>query len=73
MVMKFCGWLDLIKGEHSAHEPPLLFACSLSYCPLLILILEFGPVHISKTTLAMVMKFCGWIDLIKGECSAHEA
>ena len=28
-------------------------------------------VHISKTILAMVMKFCGWIDLIKGECSAH--
>ena len=36
MVMKFCGWIDLIKGERSAHEPPLLFACSLSYCPLLI-------------------------------------
>ena len=27
---------------------------------------------ISKTILAMVMKFCGWIDLIKGECRAHE-
>ena len=26
----------------------------------------------SKTILAMVMKFCEWIDLIKGECSAHE-
>ena len=25
-----------------------------------------------ETILAMVMKFCGWIDLIKGECSAHE-
>ena len=35
-------------------------------------ILEFCPVHISKTILAMAMKFCGWIDLIKGECSAHE-
>ena len=21
MVMKFCGWIDLIKGEYSAHEP----------------------------------------------------
>ena len=30
------------------------------------------PEHISKTVLATVMKFCGWIDLIKGECSAHE-
>ena len=28
--------------------------------------------HILKTILAMVMKFCGWIDLIKGECIAHE-
>ena len=28
--------------------------------------------HISKTLLAMVMKFCGWIDLIKGECSVHD-
>ena len=43
----------------------------LSYCPLFIFLLEFCPVHISKTILAMVMKFCGWIDLIKGECSAH--
>ena len=29
------------------------------------------PEHISKTILATVMKFCGWIDLIKVECSAH--
>ena len=28
--------------------------------------------HVSKTMLAMVMKFCGWIDPIKGECSAYE-
>ena len=51
MGMKFCGWIDLIKGEGSAP-------------------FEFCPVHISKTILAMAMKF--WIDLIKGECSAHE-
>ena len=38
-----------------------------------IFILEFCPVHIYKTILAMGMKFCGWIDLIKGECSEHEA
>ena len=37
-----------------------------------IFILEFCPEHISKTILAMVMKFCWWIDLIKGECSAQE-
>ena len=43
-----------------------------SYCPLFIFILDFCPVHISKTILAMVMKFYGWIDLIKGECTAHE-
>ena len=35
-------------------------------------ILELCPEYISKTILAMFMKFCGWIDLIKGECSAHE-
>ena len=36
-------------------------------------ILEFCPEHISKTILARVMKFHGWIDLIKGECSAQES
>ena len=30
------------------------------------------PEHISKTILGTVMKFHGWIDLIKGECSAQE-
>ena len=29
------------------------------------------PEHISKTTLARVMKFHGWIDLIQRECSAQ--
>ena len=42
----------------------------LSYCPLSTLILEFCPVHISKTILAMVMN--GWIDLMKGYYSAYE-
>ena len=37
-----------------------------SYCLLFIFILHFCPEHISKTILAMVMKFCGWIDLIRG-------
>ena len=31
------------------------------------------PEHISKTTLARVMKFHGWMDLIQGECSAQES
>ena len=31
------------------------------------------PEHISKTTLARVMKFHGGIDLIQGECSAQES
>ena len=31
------------------------------------------PEHISKTTLARVMNFHGWIDLIQGECSAQES
>ena len=28
--------------------------------------------YIFKTVLATVMKFHGWIDFIKAECSAHE-
>ena len=36
----------------------------------------WGPVlcleDIPKTILSTVMEFCGWVDLIKGECSAHE-
>ena len=30
------------------------------------------PEQIYNTIIAMVMNFCGWIDLIKGECSTHE-
>ena len=73
MVMKFCGWIDLIKGQCSSHEPVTLVCliflvialCLFSYW-------NFVQSNISKTILAMVMKFYGWIDLIKGECSAHE-
>ena len=72
-VMKLHGWIDLIKGGavHMNHNSCLLFffffiaLCLFSY-------LTFVRVHISKTILTMVMKFCEWIDLIKGECSAHE-
>ena len=41
--------------------------------PLSFFILEFCPEHISKTILARVMKFHGWIDLIKRKCSAQES
>ena len=71
-VMKLHGWIDLIKAECSAQEPKLSLAYFFSYCPSFIFILEFCLEHISKTILAMVIKFYGWIDLIKGECSAHE-
>ena len=60
-VMKFFGWIDLIKGECSAQEPYLLFAFFFSYCPLFIFILDFCPKHISKTVQSMVMKFF-WVD-----------
>ena len=55
-----CGESD--SGERSRAIMALLF----------IFILEFCPEHISKTILAMVMKFCGWMDLIKWDCSADE-
>ena len=67
MVMKFYCWIDLIKGSavHMNLNSCLLFFF-FSYCPLFIFILDFCPVHISKTILAMVMKFYCWIDLMKG-------
>ena len=67
MVMKFCGWIDLIKGECSAHEPLLLLYFIFELLPLVY----FCLVHITRTIQAMGMKFCGYIDLIKEECSAH--
>ena len=54
------------------HNSCLLFFFFFSDCHLFTFKLDFCPVHISKTIIAMVMKLCGWIDLIKGECSAHE-
>ena len=50
-----------------------LACCIFELLPFVFFILRFFPVHISKTKQAMVMKFCGWIDLIKGVCSAHES
>ena len=44
----------------------------LELLPFVYFHIEFCMVHISKTILVMAMKFCGWIDPIKGECSAHE-
>ena len=50
-------------------------SCLLNFLviALCFFILGFFLVHISKVKQAMVMKFCRWIDLIKGECSAHES
>ena len=41
-------------------------SCSLNFLVIALCILEFCPEHISKTILARVMKFHGWIDLIEG-------
>ena len=49
-----------------------LILCVIALCLILYLNLNFFRCISPKTILAMVMKFCGWIDLIKGECSAHE-
>ena len=82
--MKFHGWIDLTEGECSAQEPYMLY---ITYMPVedwtYYGITRGGrptgrhpvlcPEHISKTTLARVMKFNGWIDLIQGECSAQES
>ena len=52
------------------HNSCLLNFLVIALC--FFLTLKFFPVHISKTKQAMVMKFCGWIDLIKAECNAQE-
>ena len=57
-------WVDRShQRKCSAHDSQLLLALLLSYCPLFIFILEFCPEHISKTILAMVMKFFGWLQI----------
>ena len=60
----------LFFGKISSQTQQLSFlmgAAIIVFC-----FLTLTLTHISKTILAMVMKFCDWIDLIKGECSAHE-
>ena len=64
------GFLVSASGAIQGHHGPLGFFLVIALC--LYLTFDFCLVHISKTVLAMVMKFYGWIDLIKGECSAHE-
>ena len=82
MVMKFCGLIDLIKGS-GVHITITLACLIFELLPFVyfhtcilsgvfIFILAFCLEHISKSILAMDMVFCGWIDLIEGECSAHE-
>ena len=63
MVMEFCGWIDLIKGECSAHEPKLLLAYFLSYYPLFFFILEFSGAYLQGYILGMAMKFPGRLQL----------
>ena len=70
IVMLLHGWIDLLKGEGSAQEPELYLSQFLSYCPLLNLYPFSLPVHNSKTVQWIVMPLHGWIDLIKGKCSA---
>ena len=84
MAMKFCGWLQLrVRRAYLAticrscflNPFAFPFACLIfELLPFVVFffILELCPELISKTVLAMVMKFCGLIDLIKEECSAHE-
>ena len=66
------SWVDRSYQGGVQCTGTITLACFLSYCPFFIFILEFCLEHISKTILARVMKFCGWIDLINGECSAQE-
>ena len=65
------SWVDRSHQGGVQCTGTITLAC-LIYCPLFIFILEFCTEHISKTILAMVMKFCWWIDLINGECRAQE-
>ena len=72
MVMKFCGWIDLIKGECSAHEPQLLVC-------LIFELLPFDYFHTCILSRAC-LKDCTsygyeilWVDRSdQGEYSAHE-
>ena len=64
------GFHGSASGAIQGHHGPLV--SFFSDCPLFTFKLDFCLVHMSKTIIAMVMKFCGWIDLIKGKCSAHE-
>ena len=66
------SWVDRSHQGRLQGTGTITLTCLIFELLPFIFILEFCPEHISKTILAMVMKFCGWIDLIKGECSAHE-
>ena len=79
------GWIEDIveKGENAGDQHFLLFICPSKTGRIMgspVAGVWAGgrrpvlcPEHISKTTLARVMKFHGWIDLIQGECSAQES
>ena len=61
------------QGEVQCTGIITLARLSFELVAFVVFILEFCPEHISKTVLARVMKFHGWIDLIKGKCSAQES
>ena len=66
-------WVDRSYQGGVQYTWTITLACLVfELLPFVFFILKFCLVHISKTIKAMVMKFCRWIDLIKGECSAHE-
>ena len=66
------SWVDRSHQGGGQCTGTITLACLIFELLPFIFILEFCSEHISKTILAMVMKFCGWIDLIKRECSALE-
>ena len=59
-------WLPVFSPFYMHVEDRTYFVITRAASPILC------PEHISKTMLARVMKFHGWIDLIKAECSAQE-
>ena len=83
MVMKFCGWIDLIKwGAHCTGTDTLAclimppskkwgyIALHLSVCRL-VRRPHFFPEHNSKSISGIIFTPHRYIDLIKEKCSAQ--
>jgi hypothetical protein len=71
MDLKLHRMIDLIKKKCSVQEPVLCISYFLSYCPLLIFILNYCPGHFSSSIKAIHMKLHRMIDLIKNNCSVQ--